>query len=97
MGDFLVEETKSNEHLKMKIKVLLFASFREIVGASELTLTVDDGCTTTTLFEQLCEKHPQLKLGADQISVAVNKAYISASSELKDNDEVAFLPPISGG
>lgn len=81
----------------MKVKVLLFASFREIVGASELALTVNDGSTTSTVFELLCEMHPRLKLGADQISVAVNKAYISAPSELKDNDEVAFLPPISGG
>ena len=81
----------------MKIKVLLFASFREIVGSTSLNLTVDDSCTTLTLFEILCEMHPQLKLGADQISVAINKNYVCATSPLKDGDEVAFLPPISGG
>ena len=81
----------------MEIKVLLFASFREIVGTTVLNLSVDPCCTTRNLFELLCEMHPQLKLGADQISVAVNKNYISVETELKDGDEVAFLPPISGG
>jgi molybdopterin converting factor subunit 1 len=81
----------------MKIKVLFFASFREIVGSSSLNMTVDDSCTTLTLFETLCEMHPQLKLGADQVSVAVNKNYVSSTLSLKDGDEVAFLPPISGG
>lgn len=61
----------------MKVKVLFFASFREIVGSSSLELTIDDGSTTVKLFSALCEMHPQLSLGADQVSIAVNKAYIS--------------------
>ena len=81
----------------MKIRVLFFASFREIVGSASLSLTVDEKCTTQSLFELLCEMHPQLRLGADQVSVAVNKNYVSAASPLNDGDEVAFLPPISGG
>lgn len=81
----------------MEVKVLFFASFREIVGSSSLQLTVAESSTTTTVFEQLCESYPQLKYGADQISVAVNKVYISEQVKLKDGDEVAFLPPISGG
>ena len=81
----------------MHIKVMLFASFREIVGSSSLLLTVEAGSTTSTIFEQLCESYPPLRDGADQISVAVNKAYITEPLTLKDGDEVAFLPPISGG
>jgi molybdopterin converting factor small subunit len=61
----------------MKVKVLLFASFREIVGFSLLELTIDEGSTTVNLFSILCEMHPQLSLGADQVSIAVNKAYTS--------------------
>ena len=81
----------------MEIKVLLFASFREIAGTSVINLSVDECSTTLTLFDLLCEMHPQLKLGADQISVAVNKNYVSVVTALKNGDEVAFLPPISGG
>ena len=81
----------------MNIKVLFFASFREIVGSPSLNLTVDDDCTTQSLFEILCGLHPQLRLGADQVSVAINKNYVCATSPLKDGDEVAYLPPISGG
>lgn len=81
----------------MEIKVLFFASFRETVGASSVLLTIEEGESTTDIFNQLCEAHPQLKQGADQISVAVNKAYITAPQQLKHGDEVAFLPPISGG
>mmetsp|Transcript_34845 Transcript_34845/g.33146 ORF Transcript_34845/g.33146 Transcript_34845/m.33146 type:complete len:82 (+) Transcript_34845:178-423(+) len=81
----------------MKVKVLFFASFREIVGSSLLELTIDEGSTTVNLFSILCEMHPPLSLGADQVSIAVNKAYTSGPVVLKESDEVAFLPPISGG
>ena len=81
----------------MEVKILFFASFRDIVGSSSLQLAILESTTTTTVFEQLCQSYPQLKEGADQISVAVNKVYITAPVTLKDGDEVAFLPPISGG
>ena len=81
----------------MEVKILFFASFRDIVGSSSLQLAILESTTTTTVFEQQCQSYPQLKEGADQISVAVNKVYITAPVTLKDGDEVAFLPPISGG
>jgi molybdopterin converting factor subunit 1 len=79
----------------MKIKVLFFASFREIVGSSSVELDVADGATTTAVFAGLCDQYPQFRLGT--MAMAVNKAYISDEVRLKEGDELALLPPISGG
>lgn len=79
----------------MRIKVLFFASFREIVGTNSLELDVDDGETTANIFATLCEQYPLLQQGS--VAMAVNKTYITDATQLKDGDELALLPPISGG
>jgi molybdopterin converting factor small subunit len=68
----------------MQVKILFFASFREIVGTNSMQLTIDDSSTTATLFHELCELHPSLKSGADQVSIAVSKA-LSAAIGLNPN------------
>jgi molybdopterin converting factor subunit 1 len=79
----------------MRIKVLFFASFREIVGTNSMELELADGATTANVFATICEKYPLLQQGS--VAIAVNKSYITDTVKLKDGDEVALLPPISGG
>jgi molybdopterin converting factor subunit 1 len=84
----------------MKVKVLFFAMTRELVGIRECDLILDDNettITTVTLMEELCRLYPSLLSILDQIVLAVNKAYINDAITLKDGDEIALIPPISGG
>ena len=87
----------------MKVKVLFFAMTRELVGIRECDLILNDNndnetiITTVTLMEELCRLYPSLLTILDQIVLAVNKAYITDAVTLKDGDEIALIPPISGG
>lgn len=81
----------------MKVKVLFFASAKEITGLSTTTVELDAGANTTDLETKLSEMFPSLDIGRDQISLAVNQVYCRQPIDLKDGDEVALLPPISGG
>jgi molybdopterin synthase catalytic subunit len=82
----------------MSIKVIFFASAREITGTREITLDLTEQLSTSTdVLKHVCGLYPQLTPGINQISIAVNQVYIKSSTILKDRDIVAFLPPISGG
>ena len=85
----------------MKIKVLFFGSIRELTGSSkmdiELELKPSQNITTNDLLNQLISIYPSIDLARDQLSIAVNQQYCKSPVKLKENDEVALLPPISGG
>ena len=81
----------------MRIKVKLFAVFRDIVGAKEEDLEVHPGATVQDLLERYIERFPQMAKFRDHIILSVNKEYGAPSRTLKDGDEVSFLPPVSGG
>ncbi len=81
----------------MRIRVKLFASVREIVGQSEVTLEVPDGMTASLLPQQLADAYPRLRNLASFLKVAVNQEYADGARVLADGDEVALLPPVSGG
>ena len=84
--------TKTN-----KMRILLFAALREAVGKNELELEVPSGGTPTEVWNQLVAAHPELKDFDNTVMVAVNQEYVQPWVELKAGDEVAFIPPISGG
>jgi molybdopterin converting factor subunit 1 len=75
----------------------LFARLREIAGASDLTRSVPDGSTAGDAWQELAVEFPALADHTRSISVAVNEEYARMSAALHDGDEVAFLPPVSGG
>lgn len=79
----------------MKIKLKFFASYREITGKSESELQVKSGETVSGMLAILRQAFPALPL-ADS-SVAINQEFASPASVLRDGDEVALLPPVSGG
>lgn len=81
----------------MRVKVKFFAIYSELVGCRELEMEVEEGTTVASLWEQMKRENPKLGDLSDHWVTAVNMEYVSRDTALADNDEVAFLPPVSGG
>ena len=81
----------------MRVKVLFFAAAREKAGTSMCDVELEDGCGTVELREEVGRRFPEAAEMAKSITLAVNKEYTTDVAALKDGDEVAFIPPISGG
>ena len=80
----------------MRVEVLLFASYREKVGLGRLTLDLSDGATVGDMADAMRVRFPGLP-EAERIVVAVNNEYQEHDFVLSDGDEVALIPPVSGG
>mmetsp|Transcript_9535 Transcript_9535/g.31372 ORF Transcript_9535/g.31372 Transcript_9535/m.31372 type:complete len:85 (+) Transcript_9535:111-365(+) len=82
-----------------RVKVLYFARAREAAGVSEEAVELEAAASTTkNLLEKLVAAHPQLQSVLDCITLAINEEYAEGDDvELKAGDEVALIPPISGG
>jgi molybdopterin converting factor subunit 1 len=81
----------------VKVKVKLFASFRDIVGAKEEMLEIDEGITVRDLLDQYIARFPEMAKFRDHIVLSVNREYGAPSKTLLEGDEISFLPPVSGG
>ncbi len=81
----------------MKVHLRLFAGVREIAGQEEVELDIDEGTTAGGLWEKLLTDHPKLTAYTEIIQVAVNQDVVDRGVKLQPDDEVAFLPPVSGG
>jgi molybdopterin converting factor subunit 1 len=79
------------------VTVRLFARLRELVGAGELDREVPAGATVRTVWDSLVREYPQIAPYAESMSCAVNIDYARMTTAVSDGDEVAFLPPVSGG
>ena len=82
---------------KLNIKVLFFASCRDLIGTGEREMTLPDGATVTDLISKLASEQARFTDMAPSLMVSVNQAYVERDAELQDGDEVAFIPPVSGG
>jgi molybdopterin converting factor subunit 1 len=81
----------------VRVTVRLFARLRDIAGAPELPRDLDEGATIGDLWRQLAGEYPELSQYERSISSAVNADYARMDHVLRAGDEVAFLPPVSGG
>lgn len=83
----------------MKVHVLFFARSREVTNESEVDIDLDDGSTTEALTTVLLERYPLLAEVFDTSVLALNQEYLGVGEHalLKDGDELAIIPPISGG
>lgn len=81
----------------MFVTVRLFARLRELAGTSELTRELPDGSTALAAWRSLAADFPAMAPLEPSISCAVNEEYARMTITLHDGDEVAFLPPVSGG
>ena len=77
--------------------VRLFARLRDLVGAGELNREVPPGATVRTVWDDLAREYPAIAPYAESMSCAVSIDYARMTTAVSDGDEVAFLPPVSGG
>ena len=110
-GSLFISLLVSISIIMIKVKVLFFAVTRELVGIRGCDVELgnnnndndddddddDDVITTESLMNELLLLYPSLLSVRDQIVLAVNKTYITDHITLKNGDEVALIPPISGG
>jgi molybdopterin converting factor subunit 1 len=81
----------------VRVTVRLFARLRDIVGEAEVAQEIAPGATIGAVWRQLADQYPDLTPYGRSISSAVNADYARMDRVLDDGDEVAFLPPVSGG
>jgi molybdopterin converting factor small subunit len=81
----------------MTITIKLFAILRDKAGVSDLRLDLPQSATVSSAIETLVARHPDLKPFAHRIACAVNLDGAGPGTILHDNDELALLPPVSGG
>ena len=81
----------------MRVTVRLFARLRDLAGSGEMVRDVANPATVETVWRSLVDEMPDLRAYERTMSVAVNADYSRMSAALNDGDEVAFLPPVSGG
>jgi molybdopterin converting factor subunit 1 len=79
------------------VTVLLFAAAREAAGRGRLEVPHREGLTAAEVWEALQSASPSLAPLAGSISVAVNQRFVPRDTVLVPGDELAFLPPVSGG
>lgn len=81
----------------MRVTIKLFARLREIAGSDTLTREMPAGATVADVWRSLADEFPALGAFDTTVSGAVNADYARMTREVADGDEVAFLPPVSGG
>lgn len=81
----------------MRVRVRLFATYREIVGSPEIDWSTEDGTTLRELLDGVLATYPRLAGHRGSMVLAVNHEVASPQVSLHDGDEVALLPPVSGG
>jgi molybdopterin synthase sulfur carrier subunit len=81
----------------MTLHVKLFARARDLAGASEVTVTLPAGATVAQLRSALGQTMPSLSGFLDRCAVAVNSEFADDGFPVHEGDEVALLPPVSGG
>jgi molybdopterin converting factor subunit 1 len=81
----------------VRVRARLFAVQRELAGTRELALELADAATIEDAWRALVERVPALAPGRAFLRFARNGEYADASTPLADGDEVAFIPPVSGG
>jgi molybdopterin synthase catalytic subunit len=81
----------------MNIRLRFFASLRERVRCAEADWELPEGASVHQLWQSLSARYPQLQPLSSSITFAVNREYVKRDHVLSADDEVALIPPVSGG
>ena len=81
----------------MRVRVLFFGVLKELAGKSADEIDVRDGSSVRDVIQHYESRIPQLKASLPSLAVAVNQHYASPDTALQADDEIALLPPVSGG
>lgn len=87
----------STQVAAVTVRLLSFAQLRDRLGESERSLTLPAASTGQDLLRLLRERYPSAAPLLDVSRLAVNWEYAPAERVLRDGDEVAIIPPVSGG
>ena len=82
---------------KTNIRVLFFGAARDVVDTNPLDLSLDAPATVSSAFQSLVSRFSQLERFGRSLLFAVNQEYATPDTQLKENDELAVFPPVSGG
>ena len=80
----------------MQLRLLLFGITKDIIGESPHVYDLSEGETAGDLIDQLTQDYPALK-DLNSLVIAVNGEYASKNTLVKPSDEIAIIPPVSGG
>lgn len=80
----------------MQLNILLFGITKEIVGRQKLNLELPEPASVPVLMEKLRQDYPKLN-ELQSLMVAVNNEYAQDDQALHERDEIALIPPVSGG
>jgi MoaE-MoaD fusion protein len=95
-----VERTASpaaDQPVALRVRVRLFAIQRELAGTREVRLELPLGATVEDAWMAVADRHPSIAPGRPSVRFARNGDYAEAAATLADGDEIAFIPPVSGG
>ena len=81
----------------MRVTIRLFARLRELAGTGELAREVPADATVNGVWQSLVQDFPAMAPYEPSLSCAVNAEYARFKTAVADGDEIAFLPPVSGG
>ncbi len=81
----------------IRIKVKLLALARDLAGTNETVLVLEQDATISNVFDSLAQQYPKFSQWKHHLRFAVNYEYVENNHTLHDNDEVAVIPPVSGG
>jgi molybdopterin converting factor subunit 1 len=81
----------------MRVTIRLFARLRDLAGAGELVRDVEAPATVQSVWDGLVAELPAVAEYERTMSVAINADYARMGDAVHEGDEVAFLPPVSGG
>ncbi len=81
----------------MRVRVLFFGGLKDLAGKSSELLNLPDGAFVRDVLAHYLSEVPRMKEFVGSLAVAVNREYAGGETGLKSGDEVALLPPVSGG
>jgi molybdopterin converting factor subunit 1 len=81
----------------MRVIVKFFAILRDRAGASEIALDLPARSTVAVASAELARDYPGIRDYLPRAAYAVNREYVSPATELREGDELALIPPVSGG
>lgn len=87
----------SSDIRDMQVTVKLFAIFQEVFATDEIQITLESGALVSQIFDRLASQKPQLEQWRSLTRYAINLSFAEPYTVLKNGDEVALIPPVSGG
>ena len=81
----------------MQVRILFFGMLKDLLGRNREELELPEGSAVTDVLTHYESQVPDLKKWLSSVALAVNQQYVGPHTKLKAGDEIALLPPVSGG